>query len=88
MIAETKINTSFTTAQFLLDNYRQPFRLDINSKSGGIPVYVKSSVPSRKLKCHVSLKSIQAISFELNLRQEKWRVISKCWPPSQSANFS
>ena len=58
MIAETKIDASFTTAQFLLDNYHQPFRLDINSKSGGILVYVKSSVPSRKLKCDVLSKSI------------------------------
>ena len=70
-IAETKIDASFTKAQFLLDNYHQPFRLDINSKSGGILVYVKSSVPSWKLKCDVLLKSIQAIPFELNLRKEK-----------------
>ena len=75
MMAESKIDASFTTAQFLLDNYHQPFRLDINSKSGGILVYVKSSVLSRKLKCDVSLKSIQAIPFELNWRKEKWQVI-------------
>ena len=72
MIAETKFDVSFTTTQFLLNNYHQPFRLDINSKSGGILVYVKSSVPSRKLKCDVLLKSIHAIPFELNLRKEKW----------------
>ena len=87
MIAETKIDASFTTAQFLLDNYHQRFRLDINSKSGGILVYVKSSVPSRKLKCDVLLKSIQAIPFELNLRKEKWLVISIYWPPSQDSEF-
>ena len=87
MIAETKIDVSFTTAQFLLDNYHQPFRLDINSKSGGILVYVKSSVPSRKLKCDVLLKSIQAIPFELNLRKEKWLVISIYRPPSQDSEF-
>ena len=70
LIAETKIDASFTTAQFLLDNYHKPFRLDINSKSGGILVYVKSSFPSRKLKCDVLLKSIQAIQSELNLREK------------------
>ena len=87
MIAETKIDASFTTAQFLLNNYHQPFRLDINSKSGGILVYIKSSVPSRKLKCDVLLKSIQAIPFELNLRKEKWLVISIYRPPSQDSEF-
>ena len=70
MTAENKIDASFTAAQFLLDKYHQPFRLDITSKNGGIFVYVKSSVPSRKVKCDVLLKSIQAILFELNLRKE------------------
>ena len=86
MIAETKIDASFTTAQFLL-NYHQLFRRDINSKSGGILVYVKSLVPSRKLKCDVLLKSIHAIPFELNLRKEKWLVISIYRPPSQDSEF-
>ena len=34
MIAETKTDAFFTTEQFLLENYYQPFRLDINSKKG------------------------------------------------------
>ena len=59
----------------------------INSKYGGILLYVKSSVPSRKLKCDVLLKSIQAISFEVNLRKEKWLVISIHQLPSQDSEF-
>ena len=88
MIAETRTDASFTTVQFLLENYHQPFRLDINSKSGGILVYVKSTVPSGKLKCDILLKSIQSIPFELNLIKEKWLVISIYWPPSQDSEFS
>ena len=87
MIAETKIDASFTTVQFLLDNYHQPFRLDINSKSGGILVYVKSSVLSRKMKYDVLLKSIQAIPFDLNWRKEKWLVISIYRSPFQGSEF-
>ena len=41
-IAETKIDESFPTAQFLLVGYHSPYRL-------GILVYVKSSIPSRQL---------------------------------------
>ena len=88
MIAETKIDASFTTGQFLLDNFHQSFRLDIKSTCGGILVYVKSSVPSRKLKCDVLLKSIPVIPFELDLRKEKWLVISIYRPPSRTKNFS
>ena len=71
----------------MYDNDHQPFRLDINSKGGGILVYVKSPVLSRKLKCDVLLKSIQAIRFELNLRKEKWLVISIYQPASQDSKF-
>ena len=47
IIAETKIDASFSTAQNLLDDYHQPFRLHINSKCGDILLYVKSSIPLR-----------------------------------------
>ena len=32
MIAEAKTNASYQVIQFLLENYHQSFRLDINSK--------------------------------------------------------
>ena len=48
-IAETKIDESFPIAQFLLVEYHSPYRLDKSPKSGGILVYVKSSIPSRQL---------------------------------------
>ena len=48
-IAETKLDASFPSAQFTLEGYHTPYRLDINNKSGGILVYVKSSIPSRRL---------------------------------------
>ena len=50
-------------------------------------MYVKSSVPSQKLKCHILLKPIQAILFELNLRKETWLVISIIRPSSQDSEF-
>ena len=49
LIAETKLDASFSSAQFTLEGYHTPYRLDINNKSGGILVYVKSSIRSRCL---------------------------------------
>ena len=48
-IAETKIDESFPTAQFLLVGYHSPYRLDKSPKSGAVLVYVKLSIPSRQL---------------------------------------
>ena len=86
-IAETKIDSSFPTAQFRLANYHTPYRLDISNKSGGILVYIKSNIPTRQLNCGNLCKSIQAVPFEINLRKEKWLVISIYRPPSQNSEF-
>ena len=75
-IAETKIDASFPSAQFVLEGYHSPYRLDISSRSGGILVYVKSSIPSRRLSCENLCDAIQAVPFEINSRKEKWLVIS------------
>ena len=86
-IAETKLDASFPSAQFTLEGYHTPYRLDINNKSGGILVYVKSSIPSRCL-CYEELRiSIQATPFEINLRKEKWLVISIYRAPSQNREY-
>ena len=86
-IAKTKLDGSFPTAQFKIKGYYSLFRLDITSKSGGLLVYIKSSVPSRKLLCGDICNLIQAIPFEINLRKEKWLMISIYRPPAQDSVF-
>ena len=50
-------------------------------------MYIKSSIPSRQLSYGSICDSIQAIPFEINLRQEKWLMISIYHPPSQDGGF-
>ena len=81
-IAETKLDYFFPNAQFRIPNFHQPFRLDISRNSGGLLVFVKSSIPARML-CNCKLPpDIQAIPFEINLRKEKWLFITVYKPPS------
>ena len=86
-IAETKLDGSFPTSQFEIEGYYSPFRLDITKPSGGLLVYIKSSLPSTQLSYGSICNSIQAIRFEINLRQEKWLVISIYRPPPQDSGF-
>ena len=86
-IVETKLDGSFPTSQFELEGYYSPFRLDITKQGGGLLVYLKSSIPSRQLSYGSICNSIQAIPFEINLRQEKWLVISIYRRPSQDSGF-
>ena len=78
---------SFPNAQFEIKGYYSPCRLDITNKSGGLLVYIKSSIPSRKLLCEDICSSIQAIPFEINLRKKKWLVISIYCLQSQDGFF-
>ena len=48
---------------------------------------IKSSVPSRQLSYGSICNSTQVIPFEINLRQEKWLVISIYYSPSQDSEF-
>ena len=86
-IAETKLDASVPSAQFTLEEYHTAYGLDTNNKSGGILLYLKSSIPSRCL-CYEELRiSIQVIPFEINLRKEKCLVISIYRPPSQNSEY-
>lgn len=81
-IAETKLDKSFPTAKFKLVGYKNPYRSDVSDSSGGLLVYVNSSIPSRQLSSCVLPKDIEIISFELNIRKHKWLVISIYRNPS------
>ena len=85
---ETEIDASFPSAQFAFEGYHWPYRLDICSKSGGVLVYVKSSIPH--ITCLVKICAILHklfVQFEINLRKEKWLVISIYRPPSQNCEY-
>ena len=74
-IAESKIDKSFTTAQFMLPGYHKLYRLDISDRKEGLLVYIKSHLPSRLIKSFDIPRDIQIIPFELNLRKGKWMSI-------------
>ena len=81
-IAEANLDGSFPTAKFEMKSCYSLFHLDIANKSGGLLVYIKSVIPSRKLSWADIYNSIQAFLFEINLRKEKWLVIYR--PPLQT----
>ena len=71
-VAETKTDSLFSTSQFSLEGYHLPYCLDASNKSGGL----NASIPTRQLKYEIKSKDIQIISFEINLKKEKWLVVS------------
>ena len=54
VIAETNIDQSFTTAQFVIESFHKPFRLNVSDRSGGLLVYVTSYITSSQ---HIKSKT-------------------------------
>ena len=51
-IAETKLDCTFPTVQFIVEGYKEPFRKDRNKNGGGPLVYVKLKII---LQCQIYL---------------------------------
>ena len=55
----------------MLHGFSSPYRLDRNSKGGGILLHIREDIPSRFLNSK-SKTGIETISVEINLRKRKW----------------
>ena len=86
-IAETKLDSSFPNAWFLLPGFYEPLRLNMNYQGGRLLVYIKASLQSKILTKFKLPRNIQIIPFEINLRKEKCLFISIYKPPSQSNQY-
>ena len=45
VITEAKLNDSFPEAQFFLEGYTMPYRLDRSEHGGGIMIFVREDIP-------------------------------------------
>ena len=70
MVSEAKIDGSFPVSQSLLGGYTAPYRLGRNFNGGGILVFIREDIPSKKL--HFSEVGFEGFFIELNLRKSKW----------------
>ena len=84
-IAETKLDSSFPTAQFTVDGYSEPYHKDRNANRGRLLVYVEEYFLSREINSHPqTFKSFDIIVVELNFRKRKWLLINTYKPPSMN----
>ena len=54
MISEIKIDDSFRVGQFLIAGFCTAYRLDRNSKGGGILLYVREDIPSNLITVDIN----------------------------------
>ena len=86
-IAETKIDESFPTSQFLLNNFKRPYRLDVSDKREGLMTYVRTDIPSRVVKEFRFPSDIQILAIELNVKKTRWLLLSIYRNPKQNLSY-
>ena len=64
-IQETKLDSSFPSAQFLINGYSEPYRLDRDRNGGGVMIYVREDIPSRLLSKHTFSEAIEGLFVEV-----------------------
>ena len=73
MVSETKTDDSFPVANFVIDGFSAPYRLDHDSDGGAIMLYVREDISSNLLATDEK-NHIESFYVELNLRNEKWLI--------------
>ena len=81
-ILETKIDSSFPSQQFTIDNYKI-FRRDQNCFSGGLMFYMNENIPCRELSPKQNDSNFEIIFLEITLCNHKWLLIGLYKPPGQ-----
>ena len=72
LLSEIKLDYSFPTAQFLLNGFCKPYRLDRNSNGGGILLYVRDDIPLQLLTDYKIKDHLDLFSMEVIIRKKTW----------------
>ena len=83
VLTKTKLNDTFSTAQFLVNGFSESYRLDRNRNGGGVMICICENILSKWLEKHVVPYDI-GLFVELNVRKCKWLLFGTYHPPSQA----
>ena len=83
MVTETKLDSSFPSAQFQIHGYTTPYRLDGNANGGGLLLYVREDFQSKKIDNVDFDTGFGAMFIEINIRKIK-RLVSCSYNPHKA----
>ena len=82
LISETKIDSSYPSEQFTIDNYII-FRTDRNCFGGGLMFYLNENIPCIELSLEQNDSNFEIIFLEITISNRKWLLVSLYKPPGQ-----
>ena len=86
-IAETRLDSTFTTSQFMIDGFIKPFRFDRNKYGGGLLAFIRDGVLVREIRSYKFPSEIEIIVLELIIKKDRWLLLNLYRPPTQCPKF-
>ena len=74
MVTETKLDGSFPSSQFHMHDYTTPHWLDRNANGGGLLLYLREDIPTKKVDNVDFDTGLEAMFIEINARKTKWLI--------------
>ena len=72
LVSETKIDDTFPLAQFCVEGYSTPYRLDRTCKGGGLLLYVRDDILLKQTKSKfIENEAFEEFFVEINMRKKK-----------------
>ena len=87
ILTKTKLDETFLTSQFLMDDFSKPYRFDRNKYGGGVMINTRDTIPSKILEKHSCPNNIECLFTELNFRKCKLLLCGTYHPPSQNDEY-
>ena len=72
LISEKKFGDTFPTAQFLLYQFKKAYREDLQSKSGGLLLFVRDDISSHLLTECKTPTNVECIFVEISIKKKNW----------------
>ena len=72
LLSETKRDDLFPTAQFSVNGFCKPYRLNHSSNGRGILLYVRDDIPFRLLADYKMKETLELFFVEVDIRKKKW----------------
>ena len=86
IIAETKIENTFPSSQFVIEGFMKPFRYDRNQNGGGLLIYVRERAPIKALTQYKAPNDLECGMIEINLKNKTWLLVAIYRPPLLKRN--
>ena len=83
LVIETKLDSFFPSAQFQMLGHTTHYRLDRNTNSGRLLLYVREDILSKKIDNVDFDTGLEAMFTEINIRKIKW-LLSCSYNPQKA----